>query len=418
MANTTRPRRGVRRARPALLCLMTAAIAAPSAMAAPPVLPDRSEAREIIRLDTDGKRQAILDKLSAIPLQTKAGAPIAIAGGGSVRGIPAAGSDLNVIPTFATPVGGRAIKLPAPKRAGDSRIVLSRADGSTYAQATLNHEGRYDEITYFDGASEPVLSVFATAAEGEERSSSHSHEAKGSSQAKPKTMTKAKTRTEAGKRAAKRPAAKAPLKGAKKPAAPPSKRDGVHRQNAHCATTGSWATHPWRLYGGGMGFYISYSMPAGYGWPILYGADNWNSMQNWCNVSDQSNIALNYQGWATNQLGIDGANMVDFGPVASIGGICAQPDVAACAVVAHSGGYPYEVDIRMSNQVNWFVNGQAPPPLWHLDVEGTMTHEFGHALGLAHVANAGEVMNYVGQYEDITDRQLGAGETAWTNANY
>ncbi|WP_217924957.1 matrixin family metalloprotease [Miltoncostaea oceani] len=362
---------------------------------------------------------SVVDRLAAPALQTKAGEAIPLAGGGTTPGIAAVESGARGQVVFATPVGGKATRGVAPKRPDASMITLRRADGTVYATA-VREKGRYDEMAFFDAAGKQVMAMYATVPEPAEAATEHAaHDSEGAGHGSHQRMSTRAALSSSPQRTRTGLRGLGARKGPAKPAAPRSSRNGRQSSNAYCSPTGSFLDNGTRIYGGAGAFYVSTNMPSSFLTPVLYAADNWNVMQNWCNVPDQSTAQFSYLGPIAVAGGYNGYSTIDFGPVSAFGGVCTTPGTAACAMT-FVGTHPYlsEADIRLNNTTSWFINSTpAPPPPNALDVEGAATHEIGHAFGLGHVSSPAEVMKGAG-YGSTADRKLGPGETYWANTAY
>lgn len=312
--------------------------------------------------------------------QTKPGAPIPLEGGGSLPGVPAFAKTPGAPPPFAVPTGGKATSAPEPARPEASRVNLYRPDGTLYATATLT-QGRYDQMAFMDAEGQPVLTTAAEAA------------------ARPRAPYRFKPRQRETR--------------------------GVKRSQAYCGPN-YHADAGTVLYGGYMPFYVNQNL-----WPasvtqgnsnlaLLYAADNWNSMSNWCGIADQSSLQFTHAGYTNAAPGaVDGVNTVGFVTTVPAVGACAQAGTTACTLSWGSPN-PFEVDIVLARNVNWVATNVAPQNVApnQLDIESMATHEFGHAAGLAHVSSQGEVMYGIQGYGDASDRKLGRGDTEYTNQKY
>ncbi|MCA1833187.1 MAG: matrixin family metalloprotease [Actinomycetota bacterium] len=126
---------------------------------------------------------------------------------------------------------------------------------------------------------------------------------------------------------------------------------------------------------------------------ILSGASNVTNAFNPCGLADNVDAGWNYQGRTDRPANATGNNcdmpdqysVVDFGPLtgSSIGLACTY---AHWYDLVNGGLATDESDIRLDSRSKWFMGTIIPADCqdrW--SIEGVMTHEFGHAYGLAHV---------------------------------
>lgn len=315
---------------------------------------------------------SILENLRPIPLETQPGASIPLISGGVAPGVQAFGGFRGAPPPFALPRGGRAVLTPEPGRPGHSRVSLYRDDGTPYASAGLSPDGRYTSFTYTDRAGQLVFLLDGT-------------------RAAPARVRFAK----------KRPV--------------PTNRTRRSRLTAYCGQN-FHADRGYVLGGSAMGFLINTTtVPHGGSGvnSILYGADNWNSHQDYCNIAEANNLQFIYQGVTNETAGLNGTNSVDFGSMPAIG--CGN--FIGCTLVWLSGSSPVQVDIRFNGAVGWNYTG-GPTGGNRYDIEGVGSHEFGHAAGLNDVTSNGEVMYEYAVQNDTTNRRLGRGDASYINVKY
>ena len=118
---------------------------------------------------------------------------------------------------------------------------------------------------------------------------------------------------------------------------------------------------------------------------ITRGLRNIVNARNDCGRADKVSATISYLGTTKAAVGVtryggcgkaDGRNVVAFGSL---------PDgVLGVACIRSSGGRINEADIRLTNRIRWALSTSN---CWNrYMLEAVMTHEAGHAFGLAHVS--------------------------------
>lgn len=326
------------------------------------------------------------------------GSPIALDAGGLVPGMLRWADYPGAPPPFAKPRAGRATTSTISDRPSAARVTLFRSSGARYADATLNEDGDYDSVRYFDSSNRMATALFSSRSYELGRVPRRDSREGISSSSSVTPSNQPKDR-----------------RGRKGPS--PRERSSPKASFASCQPTGTFADLGYRLYTATTGFYISYSMPSVLSNSILYAADNWNSLQNWCNYVDQSALNVYYAGGTPATAGQNYLNTVDFGSAAQFGGACNTPNILGCTqVYINPDAPPYliEWDARLGSGRLWAAGGTVPGN--YFDVEGVMTHEFGHVIGLGDVSWQREVMAIPIYGGDATDRRLGRGDASAANA--
>lgn len=316
-------------------------------------------------------RDQILEGLRAPELATAPGADIVLEDGEVVPGIKFGRAVEGSPPPFAVPEGGSAVARPTEDRPDARDVVLTRANGRPYAIGTLS-AGAYDELWFFAPGGERVLKI---------------------SMRREESLVLRKPRPPRSVRARKREMVSC----------------GVHQHNDLGVA----------LFGSYMPFYVpGVWTPVGVDlWgsvnSMLYGADTWNSHQDYCNVAEANNLQFTYAGGTYNAPGaLDGVNAVGFSP--SIAAFC--PGALACTPIWGSPN-PYEIDILFNPGFSWQWTGGAYSGSKY-DIESVAVHEFGHAAGLGHVGSAVNAMYPTIDAGDTTGRLLGRGEAEYINTKY
>jgi len=134
------------------------------------------------------------------------------------------------------------------------------------------------------------------------------------------------------------------------------------------------------------------------------------------------NLRQRYAGPTDRRAGIDAAgrctghdkrNVVSFGPL--------PEEMLAVACVWRTDGTIVEADIVISDTAGLFFLVRPDRCVAQWDLEGTLTHEFGHVFGLGHVPNAahGALTMSDGLPGCSTDaRSLGLGDYLALRARY
>lgn len=161
--------------------------------------------------------------------------------------------------------------------------------------------------------------------------------------------------------------------------------------------------------------------------------ENITQQNNQCGMPDQVDIGQVYQGDtnATAAIGYNSAGQSTCAAASSPShnGIHTvyfdnrQPNVlgTTCTIaVAHAGASEIvEADIELDNDANvWTTNGAGPGCSTEYDLEGALTHEFGHWFGLDHVSDTHQTMLRAVSPCFIGFRTLGKGDVLGLQARY
>lgn len=160
---------------------------------------------------------------------------------------------------------------------------------------------------------------------------------------------------------------------------------------------------------------------------IKRAAGNVSNTKNTCSMGDRVPVALRYGGKTNASTQVanghcgrnDGRSVVDFGYLKS--GILA----ATCAI-ADDRPYYDEVlsaDIRINSRgPRWTLEPNARSCSRAYDVEGVMTHEWGHFFGLGHVPEDGSrnltMSRYINGPCQSSERTLGRGDVLGLDGKY
>lgn len=93
-----------------------------------------------------------------------------------------------------------------------------------------------------------------------------------------------------------------------------------------------------------------------------------------------------------------------------------RPTEQARTTIYWTGTQIFEADIRI-NALNFDLNLDPFTSFSNLDLESLLVHEFGHALGLAHISGQGSVMNF-SLNEGQDRRKLGAVDLSSLHCEY
>lgn len=175
------------------------------------------------------------------------------------------------------------------------------------------------------------------------------------------------------------------------------------------------------------------STPAGagtaaFGDAMVRAAQNITGVRNPCGIGDGVGASFSFAGgdsresdfYATgtearclreDEAGQDTVNTVDYKAIpTSFAGL-------TCRRVG-SGGNLLEADVRLNANKAWTYSAGASGCSNQLDVEGVLTHEFGHVYGLDH-AGGRDLTMYPNAFTcDNWQRNLGAGDALGLNAIY
>lgn len=149
--------------------------------------------------------------------------------------------------------------------------------------------------------------------------------------------------------------------------------------------------------------------------------------KNTCSMGDRVPVALEYGGGTSASTQVanglcgrnDGRSVVDFGYLKS--GILA----ATCAIAADRPNYDevLSADIRINRRgPRWTFEPNAGSCSRAYDVEGVMTHEWGHFFGLGHVPEDGNrnltMSRYINGPCQSSERTLGRGDVLGLDGKY
>ena len=169
------------------------------------------------------------------------------------------------------------------------------------------------------------------------------------------------------------------------------------------------------------------STAAAFGDAMWRAATNITAGQSPCDSSDGVDVGFNYAGGTSTEADIDSAgnclsagaagddtvNTVDMGPMpTSYKGLMCYSSNSVNNVV--------EADIRLNSSVPWtYTPGDsACLSYYRYDVEGVLTHEFGHVFGLTHVGEQYATMYTYARSCDNWQRSLGRGDLNGLRALY
>lgn len=161
------------------------------------------------------------------------------------------------------------------------------------------------------------------------------------------------------------------------------------------------------------------STGAAFGDAMWRAATNITAGQSPCDSTDGVDVGFNYAGTTTTESDIDSnancldpgapgddsVNTVDMGPMpTSYKGLMCYS--------ANSTSNVVEADIRLNSSVPWtYTPGDtACKTYYRYDVEGVLTHEFGHAFGLSHNSESYSTMYTWARSCDNWQRSLGRGD--------
>jgi hypothetical protein len=290
--------------------------------------------------------------------------------------VPMAGADFpGAPPAFLKPDGGKVSV--DPQGGGVVQFTLTRADGTLFAQATMVR-GRTVDVQYYDADGSPGVEASAYYDDSAFPGASH-------------------------------PFRPAPMQ---------------HR-NARCGAAYWYDPIParklsqssyftWYFNAASTPSYLSIPTTETY---LRNAHHEWDVLDNWCGIADQSNYLISYGGQVGSVVfGNNGVNTVGFGDVASIG--CASNALACTMTWPKTGSLISESDTRLNSAVTW-VNGQASGKY---DVWSVMAHEFGHSTGLGDVTNSADngddVMYYSFGSNNASNEKLGNGDAQVANLKY
>ena len=142
----------------------------------------------------------------------------------------------------------------------------------------------------------------------------------------------------------------------------------------------------------------------------------WNATRSHCrDIADRSRARFAFVGPSARATGRDGVNLVEFGDVNALGGVCVG--TAACTITFISGGRAVESDTRIDRgRPGGFFTGRARRGA--LDLQSVLVHESGHTLGFDHVLARSVVMFPAIAAGATGGRLLGRGDALGSNRKY
>lgn len=294
--------------------------------------------------------------------------------------VPMAGADFpGAPPAFVLPVGGTAAVDVSP--AGRTRYTLSRADGTLFAQAEVDSEGRVPLALWYDERGELFFAATQTLGSGRD--------------AVPAPRVAKRRQAGLGRSAPK----------------------AISRPTASCGgvfyTYHPWQLNPsvtffWHFNAGSTPNYMNVNTTEQY---LRNAHIQWYDNSDWCGIADNSVFAMAYGGRTTAVWGNNGISTVGFGNMAATG---CSPSAVGCTWADVSGGVVTESDTRFNENYSW-INGAANGKY---DTWSVMAHELGHTLGFDHPGDSTNVMSVPLFTDDITDQLLGKGDATGNNAKY
>lgn len=142
----------------------------------------------------------------------------------------------------------------------------------------------------------------------------------------------------------------------------------------------------------------------------------WNANRSHCGaIPDRSRARFAFAGSSRRTTGNDGVNLVEFGDVDRLGGVCAG--TVACTITFVQGGRAVESDTRIDRvrRNGYFTDGARRRGI---DLGSVMVHESGHTLGFDHVQDRSVVMFPVIGQRTVGGRRLGRGDALVNNRTY
>jgi hypothetical protein len=256
-------------------------------------------------------------------------------------------------------------------RGGDRNVVISRPDGSRFADVTISESGDPMGARYFDEDDQLQLVV-------------------------------------ASVRARPGPRRRTPASGS---ASLNVRCGSTLRSNAGWAI-GSFPSR-WRLNLRSM----STALRRQGGLQALRAARGvWNANRTHCrNIRDNSRLRFLYAGTTTRPVGRNNISSVGFGDTARLGGVC-RGSVACTLTWLTNGNRVLESDTRFNSRIRGGFSTRRRSGAF--DLQSVMVHEIGHTVGVAHVNSASNVMYPFAKRRDITARKLGRGDALINNSKY
>lgn len=142
----------------------------------------------------------------------------------------------------------------------------------------------------------------------------------------------------------------------------------------------------------------------------------WNANRSHCrDIADASRARFAHVGSSGRRTGRDGVNLVEFGDVGGLGGVCAG--TVACALTWVGGGRAVESDVRIRRvRPNGYFTGSGRRR--GIDLQSVMVHESGHTLGFDHVSVRTVAMFPSVSERTVGGRILGRGDALVNNRTY
>ncbi|MDH3725056.1 MAG: matrixin family metalloprotease, partial [Thermoleophilia bacterium] len=254
---------------------------------------------------------------------------------------------------------------------GDRNVVISRPDGSRFADVTISQSGDPMDARYFDEDGQLELVIASVRA-----------------QPGPRRRTPA---------------------------------SGSVSLNVRCRST-SRANAGWVIRSFPFRWRLNLrSMPAALrrqgglqGLRAAHGT--WNANRTHCSsIRDNSRLRFLYMGTTNRPVGRNNVNSVGFGDTARLGGVC-RGSVACTLTWLSSGNRVLESDARFNSRIRGGFSTRQR--VGAFDLQSVMVHEIGHTVGVAHVNSASNVMYPFAKRGDITARKLGRGDALINNSKY
>jgi hypothetical protein len=283
--------------------------------------------------------------------------------------VPDWGDFAGAPPPLLPEPGGAVVVSDGP--AGEREVVITRPDGSRYADVTISGSGDPLDARYFDEEGRLELVV-------------------------------------ASVRARPGPRRRTPAWGS---AALRVRCGSTSRSNAGWVI-GSFPFR-WRLH-------IRSMSPAlrrrGGLRALRAGHGVWNANRTHCrNIRDNSRLRFLYVGTTNRSVGRNAINSVGFGDTARLGGVC-RGSVACTLTWLSNGNRVLESDTRFNSRIRGGFDTRRRAGAF--DLQSVMVHEIGHTIGVAHVNSASNVMYPFAKRGDITARRLGRGDALINNGKY